>query len=162
MKHLSTNLCSKTKVNDLHARLKAVVDEAVAANPNRTIITNITFDRPVECDAARIQELASHLLRNALAHGAPGGPVSFVASAHDDDLEIAVWNDGGVLSKQSMQSLLKQAWIPASDRASPSLGLHECANIVQAHLGTIDVTSSPTDGTQFIARIPVTRSRRLH
>jgi signal transduction histidine kinase len=150
------------KVDDLHCRLKAVVANTVAANPNRTIITNISFDQPVDCDPARIQELASNLLNNALAHGAPSGPVSFIASAQNNDLEIAVWNEGNVISTQALRHVFSPALRPGIDPPAARHALYTCAEIVRAHLGTIRVTSSPTEGTQFVARIPVARSQRLH
>jgi len=150
------------KVDDLHSRLKAVVANTVAAHPNRTIITNISFDQPVDCDPARIQELASNLLNNALAHGAPSGPVSFIASAQNNDLEIAVWNEGTVISTQALRHVFSPALRPGSHPPGAHHALYTCAEIVRAHLGTIRVTSSPTEGTQFVARIPVARSQRLH
>jgi len=150
------------KVDDLHARLKAVVAHTVAANPNRTIITNISFDQPVDCDPARIQELASNLLNNALAHGAPSGPVSFIVSAQNNDLEIAVWNEGNVISSQALRHVFSPALRPGADPPAVRHALCTCAEIVRAHLGTIRVTSSPTEGTQFVARIPVARCLRLH
>ncbi len=150
------------KVDDLHARLKAVVADTVAANPDRTIITNISFNHPVDCDPGLIQELAVNLLRNALVHGAPTGPVSFIVSTHDNDLEIAVWNEGNVISKQALRNVFTPALRPGTDPPAARLGLHTCAEIVRAHLGTIGVTSSPADGTQFVARIPVARALRLH
>jgi hypothetical protein len=150
------------KVDDLHARLKAVVAHTVAANPNRTIITNISFDQPVDCDPARIQELASNLLNNALTHGAPSGPVSFIVSAQNNDLEIAVWNEGNVISSQALRHVFSPALRPGADPPAARHALFTCAEIVRAHLGTIRVTSSPTEGTQFVARIPVARSLRLH
>jgi len=150
------------KVDDLNARLKAVVADALAANPNRVIITNIAFDQPVDCDPALIQALASNLLNNALAHGAPAGPVSFVAATHENDLEIAVWNEGNVMSTQALRSVFSPALRPGTNPPAARQGLHRCAEIVRAHLGTIGVTSSPTEGTQFVARIPVARSLRLH
>jgi signal transduction histidine kinase len=53
--------------------------------------------------------------------------------------------------------------LPAGrDTDAAQVSLHTCAEIVRAHLGTIGVTSSPADGTQIVARIPVARARRLH
>jgi hypothetical protein len=151
------------KVDDLNARLKAVVADTLAANPNRVIITNIAFDEPVDCDPALIQALATNLLNNALAHGAPSGPVSFIASTHDNDLEIAVWHEGNVNTSASMRTLFAPpALLGGTDGAAARQELHRCAKIVRAHLGTIGVTSSPTEGTQFVAKIPLVRSLRLH
>ena len=150
------------KVDDLHARLQAMVADTVAAHPTRTIITNIAFDQPVDCDPGLIQELASNLLQHALEHAAPAGPVSFIVSTHDNDLEIAVWNEGKVFSKNALRNVFTPALRPGSDPSAARQGLHTCAQIVRAHLGTIGVTSSATEGTQYVARIPVARSLRLH
>lgn len=150
------------KVDDLHARLTAVVADTAAANPDRTIITNIAFDQPVDCDPRLIQELASHLLQHALAHNAPAGPVSFIVSTQDNDLEIAVWNEGHPIAKQALRTVFSPALRLGTEPAPARFSLHTCAAIVRAHLGTIGMTSSPMDGTQIVARIPVARSLRLH
>lgn len=151
-----------SKVDDLHARLQAVVAETAAAHPDRTIITNIAVDQPVECDPVRIQELASNLLDNALVHGAPSSPVSFIVSTCNNDLEIAVWNEGHAISNPALRSVFCPALRAGTNPPAARRGLQTCAKIVRAHLGTIGVTSSPTEGTQFVARIPVARSLRLH
>ena len=68
---------------DLHRRpqeplgpaLEQVVAELRAAWPGRRIEAEIDLTSPVDCDRARIAQLLSNLLANALTHGAAGQPV---------------------------------------------------------------------------------------
>ncbi|RYY58781.1 MAG: HAMP domain-containing histidine kinase, partial [Comamonadaceae bacterium] len=48
-------------------------------------------------------------------------------------------------------------WRPQTSKPGGGLGLglYICAQIAQAHGGTLDVSSSIADGTRFVARLPV-------
>jgi sigma-B regulation protein RsbU (phosphoserine phosphatase) len=51
--------------------LEQVVDELRTASAQRVIETSFGITAPVNCDRARIGQLVSNLLGNALTHGAP-------------------------------------------------------------------------------------------
>ena len=55
----------------------------------------LVIDQPVNCDRARIAQLLSNLLANALTHGAPDAPVRVSASSDGDVFELSVENKGG-------------------------------------------------------------------
>ncbi len=53
--------------------LLQVVDELRSAWPDRPIEVEMNLDAPVDCDPARIAQLLSNLLANALVHGTGSG-----------------------------------------------------------------------------------------
>jgi signal transduction histidine kinase len=65
------------EADDLAAALSAVVVEMADAHPRRPVDSRIDIVRRVFCDRGRLQQLASNLLANAVAHGAPDGRVEF-------------------------------------------------------------------------------------
>src|SRR6478609_11207903 len=55
--------------------LEQVVDELRTSSPERMIETSFDIAEPVNCDGARMGQLLSNLVGNALTHGAPDRPV---------------------------------------------------------------------------------------
>ena len=144
-------------VADLGAAVRSVVAELQDAHPERAIEVDVAIDRPVSCERARLQQLASNLLGNALANGAPEQPVRLSASVDGDTLTIEVWNGGEPIAAANLARIFAPFWrSSASDRREGlGLGLHICDQIVKAHDGTLDVVSSRETGTRFRARLPI-------
>src|SRR5688500_8448987 len=74
--------------------LEQVVAELRAASPDRAIEAEIAVSGPVACARARIGQLLSTLLANALSHGAPDRPVRVRASIEGGRFELFVANAG--------------------------------------------------------------------
>ena len=73
--------------------LKQVIDELQSTHPERLIETEFDLEEPINGDRARIGQLFSNLLGNALKYGAEGAPVRIRASANGR-FELAVCNQG--------------------------------------------------------------------
>jgi len=127
-------------VDDIGQALAAVVSEQQDEYPKHTIAGLIDSCPRIVCDRARVLQLASHLLANALDHGSPEGTVRFNARADGSHLVLRVSNDGEPIPQDAL------------DRG---LGLHLCAQIVAAHHGRLDVTSTREAGTTVTARLPL-------
>jgi signal transduction histidine kinase len=146
-----------TEVESINSGLMTVVQEVLDARPDCKIISNIDVGRPVRCDLGRLQQVASNLLTNAAMHGLPHGSIKITACADDDDLVMAVWNAGEPIPSESIDKIFQPFWrhSVSANRNGLGLGLHICSQIVRAHKGSISVTSSEEDGTQFTARLPL-------
>ncbi|MDQ2927128.1 MAG: GAF domain-containing sensor histidine kinase [Pseudomonadota bacterium] len=145
------------EADHLDQALSAVVAEMSDTHPGRTIRGHVAIGRKVRCDPGRIQQLASNLLANAIAHGSRDGPVEFDARIAGDSLLIDVKNDGEVIPEASIGDVFRPFWRRSESGRSEGLGLglHICDQIVKAHHGHIDVTSSRESGTRFSVRLPI-------
>ena len=146
-------------VANLDASLQAVVKELQDGQPARQIVANIGVSRQVRCDLGRVQQVASNLISNALAHGAPGSPVRVTARADDEDLLFEVWNAnaGEPIPEESYGRMFEPFWRHSGSdkRQGLGLGLYICSQIVRAHGGQLSVSSSREGGTTFSARLPL-------
>ena len=153
-----------TEVENINSGLMTVVQEVLDARPDCKIIFNIDVGRPVRCDLGRLQQVASNLLTNAAMHGLPHSAIKITASADDDDLVLAVWNAGEPIPSESIDKIFQPFWrhSVSANRNGLGLGLHICSQIVRAHKGSISVTSSQEDGTEFTARLPLGGAQRIN
>jgi signal transduction histidine kinase len=147
---------------ELHALCHEVVNELQRGHPDRTIRCNCPGKVVGLWDAARIRQVLSNLLGNAIQHGRAGTPVEIDVSAADGSVQIQVRNQGPVIPPEQLRwifdPLTRATGINQPDgrsfRGSIGLGLYIARAIVLAHNGTIDVTSSAADGTCFTVRLP--------
>jgi signal transduction histidine kinase len=142
-----------------HEPLRPALDQVIAelrtARPDRTIEAEIALDDPVYCDRARIAQLLSNLLANALTHGASDGPITVKALTIGGMLELSVANPGDPIPHATRERLF-QPFTRASAQPHQQglgLGLYIAAEIARAHGGTLDVTSTPAE-TRFTLRMP--------
>ncbi len=140
---------------DLHEVTRAVVEEAVAANPGRQIDLAMSSDGRGRWDPARMAQAVSNLVGNAIAHGGLGEPVRISLGGDADELRLSVWNAGSPIPLELLPVLFEPFRRGAASRARGlGLGLYIVKQIVTAHGGNIDVCSTAEDGTTFTLRLP--------
>jgi signal transduction histidine kinase len=149
---------SVTRVADanLATMLEQVIAELRTAWPDRLIRSEIALGHPIACDSARIGQLLSNLLANALAHGDPAGPVRVHARSDERSFELSVENSGDPIPPETIGRLF-QPFSRASARPGQEglgLGLYIASQIARAHDGSLDVASTP-EATRFTFRMPV-------
>ena len=152
--------------SDLRALSRAAINEVTAANGGRAIELFAEGDCTCDCDPARIGQVLANLLSNALAHGAADSPVQLAVAATPATLEIRVTNQGPAISPELMGHLFEpfhrgpdsasRALPPGSEGRARGLGLglYIVREIVQAHRGSVTVTSTERDGTCFTVVLP--------
>ena len=147
----------KRLVADLGPALDAVVADERARNPERVIDASITVDRPIVCDRARVVQLLSNLLTNALAYGAPDVGVTVRVHVERGMLVIRVGNGGKPIAQSDIAAIFEPRSRAPSDPTGHGLGLglYLSAQIVNAHAGSVQVSSSAATGTYFVAMLPI-------
>lgn len=144
----------------LASALRDVVSESREAHPERVLIDHIDIAQTVRCDLGRVQQLLSNLIGNAITYGAIAEPVRVDACVDGTALVVAVANGGAPISPANLDKIFEPFWRPSTSTLGGGLGLglHICSQIVKAHGGTLQVTSSAEAGTRFVARFPVGQS----
>jgi signal transduction histidine kinase len=144
---------------ELAETLREVVAEVRMARPNRDITAEISLDGPVFCDQARIGQLLSNLLTNALVHGDPAMAVDVVASLEGEEVVLSVGNGGKPIPETVRRHLFQPFQRTVRDNKSPGLGLglFIASEIARAHGGRIDVEST-AQRTSFTLRMPIRRA----
>jgi signal transduction histidine kinase len=147
---------------DLEEVCCRVKDELEAANPDRSIIVEVTGDVAGEWDHDRLLQVFANLVGNAIHHGGPGTPVSIRCDGSDRAfVSIQVHNEGVVPSE-----VLPVLFEPFRGNAryqrttGLGLGLFITQQIVSAHGASINVVSDPATGTTFHLRLPRTTPAR--
>ena len=140
--------------------LEQVVGELRTSYPERLIELHLDATIEVEADHARLAQMFSNLLANAITHGEMDQPVRVDAVLGVDELELSVANAGPPIPPEAMQQLFQPFYRsnPHSRVQGLGLGLYIASQIAQAHEGRIDVTSDATE-TRFTFRMPQAERR---
>lgn len=144
-----------TQNSELTETLHQTVAEIKLANPELVIEEIYSFTDPVTCDLARIAQLVSNLLGNAVYHGEDGAPIQIHAQDAGEDIAISVTNRGRTIPSE-VRELLFQPFKRAEPGASQNglgLGLFIAKQIAEAHHGDITVASGNGE-TSFTLRLP--------
>jgi sigma-B regulation protein RsbU (phosphoserine phosphatase) len=141
---------------DLRPVLEQVVNELRTAHPHRVIESEMALPDRVDCDPARIAQLVSNLLSNAITHGSKEGPVRLDACVQGEELIIKVANDGNRIPTE-IQSRLFQPFFRAgtSGKGGLGLGLFIANEIATRHSGRMEVHSNDAE-TAFCLVMPAT------
>lgn len=152
---LGSGISLNRQATDIGPILSHVVDELHTAHPHRSIIKNLHFDGPVDCDPARISQVLSNLLANALTHGSHEGPIHVDGFANADAFEFSVGNPGRPIPPDILPTLFEPF---SREEVRPSqqglgLGLFIAAEIARAHGASLSVTSDEHE-TRFKFHMP--------
>jgi signal transduction histidine kinase len=129
--------------NALDKVIGQVVDELRSSYPEREIHFDSGPQGEVICDAGRLGQLCSNLLKNALVYGDPQRSVSVSLRLDGAGLQLAVTNHGPAMSADTIAHLFKPYWrAPAkSPHEGLGLGLFIAGEIARAHGGKMTVSS---------------------
>jgi signal transduction histidine kinase len=144
---------------DLHAVVQDAVDELRTANPHHVFELTFAGDLRGLWDGPRIAQVLANLLGNAVQHGDASRPIQISARGETNQVVIAVCNQGTPISVEARIGLFSPfKRLQKNDQSVVThhlgLGLFIADQIVAAHGGRIDVTSTDTDGTCFTAYLP--------
>jgi len=116
---------------------------------------------PARCpaDAGQLRQVVLNLVRNALEAAKPGGRVRVRVESAAPGPRIHVWDSAGAIPPADLDRIF-EPFFTTRDRGT-GLGLSTAHSIVQAHGGTISVSSAPQQGTEFVVELPGTQEAHL-
>jgi two-component system, OmpR family, sensor histidine kinase KdpD len=156
--------------HEVHMNLQPTRLEAVIQHGTHACATqlagrpiNITIEPSlprVLADATWLSKVICNLVENAAKYSPPSSPIIVTAAANGDKVTIAVADRGAGIAA-SEQALIFEKFYRGSAQAhrrpGTGMGLAISRAIVEAHHGTIGVTSAPGEGSTFNVGLPVWR-----
>lgn len=141
---------------DLHEIGRLVLEELQVTWPEHHLRLDTSGDCTGNWDPDRIAQLMTNLVSNALKYGKPDGEVLLKTIGLKDDVRLEVHNEGNPIAAEMIPILFEpmQRGVESKADRSVGLGLFIAQDIVKAHSGSIDVTSSAQEGTTFSVRLP--------
>jgi PAS domain S-box-containing protein len=136
---------------DLAELCTSVVNELRVTHPGRVIRMLAHGDVRGRWDPARMAQVVSNLVGNALTHGAADGEVELQLIGGDGQVRFEVTNRGPAIPTELVGQIFEPFRQGASSRGL-GLGLYIAQQIVLAHGGSIDVRSAD-DVTTFTVRL---------
>ena len=102
----------------LQPALEQVIGEIKTSFPERRINVDLRLNEAIDADHARIAQLFSNLLGNAVTHGDPESPIEITALVAQGTFELAVSNRGEPISPAAIERTLS-AILSRQDNTQP-------------------------------------------
>ncbi len=133
--------------------------ESRARDQGIELTTSCQGLRPVQADPARIEEVFTNLITNAINYSPDGGRVSITAKGLSEYIEIRITDTGVGIDKEELPKIFDKFYrikhAKTRQVMGTGLGLAIVKGIIDAHRGTIDVESIPGKGTTFRMLLPI-------
>jgi signal transduction histidine kinase len=144
---------------DLGVAIHEVIEEIGVAHPQHTLCSETSGDLRGSWDQARMKQVLTNLIENAVQHGADNGAITVAATGDGDQVILAVHNDGPSIPALDRARIFEPL-VGTTETSSPvistnmGLGLYIVRQVVEAHGGIINLASSEAGGTVFTAKLP--------
>ncbi|WOD36999.1 HAMP domain-containing sensor histidine kinase (plasmid) [Nodosilinea sp. E11] len=149
---------------DLEKLCRNVFEGFCLAYPQRTLRFHSADDLIGDWDAARLRQVVSNLMGNAMQHRSAEEPVELSVTSEGSTVVLSVHNQGSPIPPEMLDTIfdpLMRHIMPESTAqrvpGSIGLGLYIVHEIVVAHGGTVEVASTAAEGTTFTVRLPQLR-----
>jgi signal transduction histidine kinase len=112
----------------------------------------------VYADADRLHQVFANLIGNALKFTPPGGTIAVEAERARDEVRCSVSDTGAGMTEDQLERVFDPFWqADRRSRAGFGLGLKISKCIVEAHGGTMHVSSVPGAGSTFSFTLPLAK-----
>ena len=169
MDHLICDLLDVTQIEKGQLTIErgrvaigTIVDGAIngfaprAAARGMQLVADIAHDLPeLNGDRERISQVLAHLIGNSLEHTPDGGAITVTARPCAGGVEVAIADTGCGIPAAQLPVIFQRYWlVNRGSQRGIGLGLAIVKGIIDAHGGTIAVTSAIGEGTTFRFTLP--------
>ncbi|SER99601.1 two-component system, OmpR family, sensor histidine kinase BaeS [Lentzea xinjiangensis] len=166
LRDLAAADAGKLRLNPEPVRLADVLEEVVAAHSGAADAADVTVtwwttgSPVVTADAVRLRQAVGNLVSNAVRHTPPGGDVTVRGGVDAGEVVIEVADTGTGIAPEDLPHVFERFWRADKSRSRETggsgLGLAIVRQLVRAHGGEVEVTSTPGIGSTFTLRLPAT------
>lgn len=118
---------------------------------------NVELHAKVLIDRPRFVRLLLNLVRNAVEAMPNGGLLTLSVEGRDGHIVFTVGDTGSGIPEEILPTIF-EPFVTHGKGAGTGLGLAIARSVVEAHEGTITVSSTPGVGTRFEIRIPAAKT----
>jgi len=144
---------SPVTVQELFGELKEDIETKLSARELDLIWDN-QFKGIVLLDSSRITRVLINLLDNAQKACNRKGEIRISARGTEEELVLTIKDSGVGMDSDTLQHVF-DPFYSTSDRGGTGLGMHIVKTVVEAHKGTIDISSKVGVGTEISVRLPL-------
>ncbi len=150
-------------VHPVEMDLAELIRAAASLIPGERHHPRLELQEPmiVMCDRSRIIQLIDNLLSNAVKYSPNGGEIVLRLWREDDRAHFTVQDQGIGIPEADLTHVFERFHRGSNTEGTRlrgvGLGLFICQAVVQAHGGSISVSSEPGMGTEFHVVLPVDR-----
>lgn len=141
-------------LDDLAAEAAAALTGPAAARNVRVVVD----PEPVQLtgDPARLRQLATILIDNAIRHSPAGGEVRVSVRAFEDEAQLSVADQGPGIRPEDLPHVFDRFWRAAGAPAGGTgLGLAIAKWVAEGHAGSITAANGANGGALFVVRLPI-------
>ena len=151
---------------DLVRMVRSVCETFEGVCEKKGITFDLIFGAPViqvRADMGRISQALHNLIDNAIKFSYENGVIRIRLQEMGDKVSVSVKDFGCGIEKDDLGKIwtrfYKSDASRGKDKKGTGLGLSITREIITAHGETIDVTSTPGSGTEFIFRLPLAKKK---
>jgi signal transduction histidine kinase len=141
----------------------ALVEQSVAAASlgQDDVRVRAEVRRPIPAvrgDRERLRQVLANLIDNAVKYSRAGDEVEVTAAAENGALLVAVSDRGPGIAREHQKLIFEKfgrASVAGKAKPGTGLGLFIARSIVEAHGGSLDVSSAPDQGATFTLSLPL-------
>ena len=141
---------------DLHDVAAEVVDVLgpVAADQEIAFASEVPAGLVRAIDRDRIAQVVYNLVGNALKFTPGGGRITILAEAKGDVVAVTVRDTGSGIASEALPHIFERFYTSGGRTGGTGLGLDIAKALIEAHGGTIVVSSEPGQGSEFTFTLP--------
>ncbi len=146
------------ELTSIPALLKQVIElyDLISEEKHITITTDFAPDCQASVDPTRMSQAFANLLDNALKYTPEGGKVHLACRAADNTVTVTIHDTGMGIPATDQPHIWERLYRGDKSRTQRGLGLglSLVKAIVEAHQGTVAVSSEAGKGTEFTITVP--------
>ncbi|MDB5134164.1 MAG: zraS 2 [Mucilaginibacter sp.] len=115
----------------------------------------------VECYAGKLNQVFLNIISNAVYAVQKrfgenvGGEIAIITNCDEKNVFIKIKDNGTGMDAQTQKKIFEPFFTTKDVGEGTGLGMSIAYNTIKKHNGTINVNSSPGEGTEFILQIPI-------
>lgn len=158
----SGQLALEPRDDDMRALAMEAIELARPLAGARTFTLVASEPIMVRCDRARVLQVLSNLVGNAIKFSAEGSTITLAIEKLPCSVQVSVHDSGRGIEAIELPHVFERFWRKGATGAGTGLGLFICKGIVEAHGGRIWAESKVGEGSTFFFTVPYRILRPIH